>query len=172
MVKFARTARPFRARGAAFDWLAVFEAAGQSSAVRMPGRWIHERARLALVAQPAALEARGYVDTDAVRRIADGDKGRFVDDMHLLAPRQPEVVRVGVAAFGQFDNRWLPSAVSGPFPGRLQEGKPVPKHAVSEVAAFAPEGARMLPVTGIRGEIQIRGTPQVLAFACSGEFRM
>lgn len=128
-----------------------------------PGRWIDEKTRLALVAKPGALEARGYVDAEDLRRIEAGDKGRFVDELRLLDSRDIDVVRVGAAAADPLDNWVLASTFGGPVPARMQGGKALAEHAAFEVAAAAigdaPAG---LPLTEIRGEMQIRGKPQSL----------
>ncbi|MBS0454416.1 MAG: HlyD family efflux transporter periplasmic adaptor subunit [Proteobacteria bacterium] len=125
-----------------------------------PGRWIDEKTRLAVVAKPGALEARGYVDAEDLRRIEEGDKGRFVDDLHLQDSRDIDVVRVSAAAADQLDNWVLASTFGGAVPARMQGGKAQAEHAAFEVSAAIDGVSEVLPLTEIRGEMQIRGRPQ------------
>ena len=127
-----------------------------------PGRWIDEKTRLALVARPGALEARGYVDAEDLRRIEEGDKGRFVDELRLHDSRELGVVRVGAAAADQLDNWVLASTFGGAVPARMQGGKAQAEQAAFEVAAEIDGASAALPLTEIRGEMQIRGKPQSL----------
>lgn len=127
-----------------------------------PGRWIDEKTRLALVAKPGGLEARGYVDAEDLRRIEAGDKGRFVDELRLLDSRDIDVVRVGAAAADQLDNWVLASTFGGAVPARMKEGKAQAEHAAFEVAAAIGDAPAALPLTEIRGEMQVRGKPQSL----------
>ncbi|MBS0343863.1 MAG: HlyD family efflux transporter periplasmic adaptor subunit, partial [Proteobacteria bacterium] len=127
-----------------------------------PGRWIDEKTRLALVAQPGALQARGYVDAEDLRRIDGGDAGRFVDELHLQDARRIEVVRIGAAASERLDNWVLASTFGGPLAARPHEGKALPEQAAFEVTASIEDAGEVLPLTEIRGEMQIRGKPQSL----------
>jgi len=128
------------------------------------GRWVDAKTRLALVATPGALEARGYVDGDDLRRIADGDTGRFVDERHLQAGRDATVERIGAAASNHLDNWLVASVFGGSVASRMQDRKARAEHAMFEVSArVATPSGQALPPTEIRGELQVRGAPQSLA---------
>jgi putative peptide zinc metalloprotease protein len=128
-----------------------------------PGRWLDDKTRLAVVATPGALEARGYVDAQDLRHIAEGDEGRFVDELRLQPARDLRLARIAPAASERMDNWLLASTHGGPIPAREQDGKTVPEHAVFEVtAAVAPDRSDPLPKTELRGEMQIRGGPRSL----------
>ena len=128
------------------------------------GRWVDDKTRLAVIATPGQLEARGYIDADDLRRIDNGDTGRFVDELRLQGPREATVQRIGAAASDHLDNWLLASTFGGPVAARAQAHKTRAEHAMFEVSArvdAAPEAA--LPPTEIRGELQVRGAPQSLA---------
>lgn len=127
----------------------------------VPGRWLDDRTRLALVASPGALEARGYVDAQELQRIAEGDEGRFVDELRAQPARALRIARIAPAASEQIENRLLASTRGGPVAAREEGGRTVPESAVFEVtAALAPaHSGEGLPMTELRGEMQVRGRP-------------
>ena len=73
-----------------------------------------------------------------------------------------DVVRVGAAVADQLDNWVLASTFGGAVPARMQGGKAQSEHAAFEVAAAIGNAPAALPLTEIRGEMQIRGKPQSL----------
>ncbi|MNL39719.1 hypothetical protein D3C87_1620120 [compost metagenome] len=129
-----------------------------------PGRWVDEKTRLALIAAPDSLEARGYIDADDLHRIREGDAGEFVDEQRLMPARAIQVSRVGAAANDTLDNWVLTSAHGGDVPARQFEGRLRAEQAVFEVAGDVTDLSRhALPLTELRGEMQIRGEPISLA---------
>ncbi|MCW3151530.1 HlyD family efflux transporter periplasmic adaptor subunit [Achromobacter spanius] len=129
-----------------------------------PGRWVDEKTRLALIAAPDSLEARGYIDADDLHRIREGDAGEFVDEQRLMPARAIQVSRVGAAANDTLDNWVLTSAHGGDVPARQFEGRLRAEQAVFEVAGDVTDLSRhTLPLTELRGEMQIRGEPISLA---------
>lgn len=129
-----------------------------------PGRWVDEKTRLALIAAPDSLEARGYIDADDLHRIREGDAGEFVDEQRLMPARAIQVSRVGAAANDTLDNWVLTSAHGGDVPARQFEGRLRAEQAVFEVAGDVTDLSRhVLPLTELRGEMQIRGEPISLA---------
>ena len=128
------------------------------------GRWIDDKTRLAVVAAPGALEARGYVDAEDLRRIEHGDDARFVDELYLQPARDAKVQRIGAAASNHLENWLVASVFGGAVPSRLQDRKPRAEHAMFEVSAsVAVPAGQPLPPTEIRGELQMAGAPQSLA---------
>jgi putative peptide zinc metalloprotease protein len=129
-----------------------------------PGRWVDEKTRLALIAAPDSLEARGYINADDLHRIREGDAGEFVDEQRLMPARAIQVSRVGAAANDTLDNWVLTSAHGGDVPARQFEGRLRAEKAVFEVAGDVTDLSRhALPLTELRGEMQIRGEPISLA---------
>jgi putative peptide zinc metalloprotease protein len=127
-----------------------------------PGRWIDDKTRLVLVAKPGALEARGYVEAADVKRIQKGDQGEFVDDLRIHDAINLKVIRIGAAATDQLYNWMLASTHGGVVPSRLYEGKALSEDAVFEVISAVEDASQALPMTEIRGEMQIRGAAQSL----------
>lgn len=129
-----------------------------------PGRWVDEKTRLALIATPDSLEARGYVHADDLRRIREGDAGEFVDELRLMPARAIQVSRIGAAANDTLENWLLTSAHGGDVAARQFEGRLRAEQAVFEVAADVTDASRHTqPLTEVRGEMQIRGEPISLA---------
>lgn len=129
-----------------------------------PGRWVDEKTRLAIVAAPGRLEARGYVHADDLRRIREGDTGQFVDEQRLEPARAIQISRVGAAANDTLDNWLLTSGYGGEVSARQFEGRLRAEQAVFEVAADVTDSSRNAsPLTELRGEMQIRGEPISLA---------
>ncbi|MEJ8856074.1 HlyD family efflux transporter periplasmic adaptor subunit [Variovorax robiniae] len=128
------------------------------------GRWINATTMLVLVGKPGTLEARGYIDSEDLERIHEGDKGSFVDEHHVAASRDIEIKRIGAAASDTLDNWLLASTFGGPVDARAEGKKARPEHAMFEIAASAssPEGAA--PRTELRGEMHVRGDFQSMAW--------
>jgi putative peptide zinc metalloprotease protein len=128
-----------------------------------PGRWLDDKTRLAVVAMPGALEARGYAEAQDLRHIAEDDEGWFIDELRMQAPRALRLARVAPAASERVENWLLASTHGGPVPAREQDGRTIPERAVFEVTAVVtPDPSERLPMTELRGEMQIRGSPQSL----------
>jgi putative peptide zinc metalloprotease protein len=128
-----------------------------------PGRWLDDKTRLAVIAAPGELEARGYVDASDLRRIAEGDRGHFVEELRLQPARELQLTRIADAASERIENWLLASTHNGPVPAREQDGHTIPEHAVFEVtAAVASDPSGRLPTTELRGEMQLRGSPESL----------
>ncbi|MDH6593097.1 putative peptide zinc metalloprotease protein [Variovorax sp. TBS-050B] len=128
-----------------------------------PGHWIGEGTQLALIAAPGGLSARGYVAAHDLRRIAEGDEGRFVDELRMQPARALRLERVATAASEHMDHWLLASTHGGPVAARAQGGRTVPEHAVFEVTALAAAaGPAHLSMTELRGELRIRGRPESL----------
>ncbi|QYJ21935.1 HlyD family efflux transporter periplasmic adaptor subunit [Achromobacter sp. ES-001] len=129
-----------------------------------PGRWVDEKTRLAIIAAPGSLEARGYVNADDLRRIREGDSGEFVDEQRLMPARAVQIARVGAAANDTLENWILTSAHGGDVAARQFEGRLRAEQAVFEVAANVTDASRDdRPLTELRGEMQIKGEPISLA---------
>ncbi len=129
-----------------------------------PGRWVDARTRLVLVGQPSRLEARGYVESEDLERIAEGAQGRFVDEARLTPARDVRVQRVAAAASESLDQWLLASTHGGSVAARTEDKQRVhPEQAVFEVSAAVTPSAAPLPATEVRGELQIRGSAQSLA---------
>lgn len=126
------------------------------------GRWIDDKTRLAVVAKPGELEVRGYVEAEDVKRIKTGSLGNFVDDLRLHKAIDLEVLRIGAASTDQLYNWMLASTHGGVVPARQHEGKTLSEDAVFEVAGKIVDPSAELPLTEIRGEMQVRGEAQSL----------
>jgi len=86
-----------------------------------------------------------------------------VDELHLQDARELKLVRVGAAAAERLDNWLLASTFGGPLPARPNEREARSEQAVFEVAAAVRrDDTAALPLTEIRGEMQVRGQPQSL----------
>ena len=70
--------------------------------------------------------------------------------------------RVAAAAADQLENWVLASTFGGAVSARMQGGKAQAEQAAFEVAAAVNGAVAALPLTEIRGEMQIRGKPQSL----------
>ncbi|WP_218510281.1 HlyD family efflux transporter periplasmic adaptor subunit [Variovorax sp. dw_308] len=127
-----------------------------------PGRWIDARTQLVLVGRPEVLEARGYVDSEDLERIAEGNSGRFVDEERMMPPLDAQVRRIGAAASDTLDNWVLASVHGGPVAARLEGKKAKAEHATFEVTAAVARPDNAAPME-IRGELQLKGAYQSLA---------
>ncbi|WP_218508153.1 HlyD family efflux transporter periplasmic adaptor subunit [Variovorax sp. dw_308] len=128
-----------------------------------PGRWINAQTMLVLVGKPGVLEARGYIDSEDLARIEEGDKGRFVDEHHMAASRDIQVKRIGAAASDSLDNWLLASTFGGPVDARAEGKKARSEHAMFEIAATASSPEGVAPRTELRGEMHVRGAAQSMA---------
>ncbi len=127
-----------------------------------PGRWIDAKTQLLLVAQPTALEARGYLDGQDLERIAKGWPGRFLDDARLMPELEVEVHRVAAAASDSLDTWLLASVAGGTVPSRRDSNKLKPEYAAFEIVAAVESPAGVSPLTEVRGELQVEGVAQSL----------
>jgi putative peptide zinc metalloprotease protein len=111
----------------------------------------------------AAAVARGYVDGDELGRIAQGYEGRFVDEQRQMPPVKLHLSRIAAAASDTLDNWLLASIHGGPVASRADEKAARSEHAVFEVAAEVEPPTGPLPLTELRGEIEVRGSAESLA---------
>lgn len=127
-----------------------------------PGRWVGASERLVLVARTGVLQARGYLDSEDLGRVNEGQGGRSVDENFSLPSIDVQIQHIGAAASQVLDNWLLASVHGGSVASRLEKSAAWPEHAVFEITAQA-EGAPAAPLTEVRGEIQIKGQAQSLA---------
>ncbi|WP_077034511.1 HlyD family efflux transporter periplasmic adaptor subunit [Pelomonas sp. KK5] len=128
-----------------------------------PGRWVDDKTRLALVGHPQALEAHGYVEGTELGHVDEGSPGRFVDEARLQPALDVTVRRIGAAASEAIDQPLVTSVAGGALPVRNEGHVLRPDYAAFEIVAVATRRPDALPLTEVRGELQVRGHAQSLA---------
>lgn len=129
-----------------------------------PGRWIDDKTRLALIAHPQSLQVRGYLDGQELARIDEGHQGRFLDETRMLPVLDVRVSRIAAAASEKLDSALISSIAGGMVPVRQDHGALRPEYAAFQVVAEVPQAPVRAPLTEVRGELQIKGDAQSMAW--------
>ncbi|MGQ7248414.1 HlyD family efflux transporter periplasmic adaptor subunit [Halomonas sp. V046] len=144
------------------------------------GRWVNASTRLVLVVGDDGLSARGYLDSEELRRVHPGQVGVFIDDGFLRPPVPVAMTDIAGAASGVLDNWMLASAHGGKVASRIEQDSARPETAVFEVDARVMDAVDVAhqgrvrtpsptrrtatgPMTELRGEIHLHGEPMSLA---------
>lgn len=120
-------------------------------------RWVSRTTELVAIRSGSRLKARGYLDEDGARRVADGARGHFVPED---VQRTGLVVRLGDMAPAASQSMELPALASpsgGPIAAEPQrDGRLVPMSARFLATFEIAEGG--VPGTAIDGRMGVRGT--------------
>jgi putative peptide zinc metalloprotease protein len=122
------------------------------------GSWAGRNERVAVLVGDRAHEASSYLDEDAVRRVAVGDRARFYP-AGLSGP----ALRLTVTGIDRDATRVLPSAIwaapqGGSVPAREKQGQWFPDRAVYRVRFAVEEPAGALAGRAWRGRVVVAGS--------------
>jgi putative peptide zinc metalloprotease protein len=122
------------------------------------GSWAGRNERVAVLVSDSTHEVSGYLDEDAMRRVALGDSARFYLD-GLAGP----ALRLTVIGIDRDATRMLPSAIwaaqqGGSVPAREKQGQWYPEHAVYRVKFAVDEPAGELAGRAWRGQVVVAGS--------------
>jgi putative peptide zinc metalloprotease protein len=122
-----------------------------------PGVWVGKNERLAVLVGRDGNEVDAYLDEQAVRRVAVGNRARFYPD-GLEGP----FIELQVSAIDQDATHRLPSGIwaaqqGGAIAAREKQGAWIPEHAVYHVTLAVKEAPGVLQGQVWRGKVVIAG---------------
>jgi putative peptide zinc metalloprotease protein len=123
-----------------------------------PGVWVGNRERLAVLVKPDRWQVETWLDEDAVRRIAVGDRARFVTDALEGPALDLKVDAIDADATRVLPNVELATRFGGSIVARDKHGQMVPERAVYRVTLSGDNDVGSLAPQSWRGRVVIDGT--------------
>lgn len=121
------------------------------------GQWLADREQIALLVGPGAPVVETWLDEDALKRIAVGDRGIFIADGREGAVLPLTVSHIDADASRVLGNGLLAAQAGGHILTRTSQGRLIPEHAVYRVTLTADPAENMADSRSWRGTVAIRG---------------
>lgn len=122
-----------------------------------PGVWVGSRERLGVLVKPEDWQVEAWVDEDAVRRIAVGNRARFFTDGMDGPVLALKVTAIDADATRSLPNNQLASRYGGSIVTREKQGQMVPERAMYRVTLQGDGDLGSLRLRTWRGHVVIDG---------------